>query len=1601
MAEAGLPDILFGLDEGRLNALRSDFESYPNPEGMPQEDFVDCVMRHAPRRRRRESLADLFRTIDYKGDERVTWDELTSHFIDAHMRGILPPHEKPALFACSLQRLHPENMGQLMYFPEWGEGGRLVGVSKDIGPTPFQIMCPRRLIQPPHWRLPVGAAGDGVPTCCEYIAPFHAFATGSSDCRIRLYGTKDNDLCSVALLDTTPMRLRYNPWGDGRLYAGCRDGSLVGIDVHAITAEGQRTLARRCKAAGQWEVHTLPLMDFLFLPDYKEKVITASLDGAICTMDLEKARPEKADQSRRMSVRMAGSPPAGPSRHPLLTSSPSEQALRSAGSPVPEPHAPTATLKREQGILVTETRLRPESMSFRRREIGRHHNGCTSLCFNESAQVLCSVGYERAVYVWTPFSGQNREELEDNINPHRGNIVNVCEVKNTPQVLTADVTGLVKLWDLRMMRAVQSFGCGWTTQATHTPWRADDYPLSGLCYVPALSGIIVSRGRRVFTHTQMLDGTTPVPPSFKSQTGIASQAPDQGAAAHVRINATQRSFVVAAGRTVRVWGSDEGRLIAAHHDISALDISAFCLDDWGRRFYYGTQSGEVACHVFRTGALMWASGPPARISEVTGIGYWPGRRGVVAVTADGNVRVFLDDHEGRDSAHAQLTSTGEPSDLSLCAALHLVATPCGRVVLLSDPRYPWDIVQRIALPAAGESGDEGEVGTVSFLEPLGVICVTAASGRLMVYSTRPLQYTSPDGIVDKSPILLARWANAAARLARLWQLRKEIHAARLAYRQALKAALEDEERPAPPPAAPPVSAEAEAAAQRSDYANAPMHFPPVTAVSFDAGEHVLWTGDSSGRVCAWALCNVVQRHKLVPIEFPIKLNADGTSPDSSHLPGQPPCTDEDVWVLASWRAHKEEVTSMHVHPASAVVVTASGSSSVVWSITGQQLCELSPTILTTVYSSSIWASGASDGRAIAAKVHLRDTHWRARLASERQRPNRSALPPVERSKRAQSTRAASRASLRIYTRRRSSRVGGQDRKSWPQPILAHLAGCSAGSGECNKHPGPERPPSLADLERLSAAELSHACPYAHPEASAPEPPAPGGPTESVDFAALARQITDLEERFRKFATRSFKHDPDNFGDGAVNSMLSLASPVPQGEDAGSLCPGTPQNASRATGSPRHAGSTSPRHQYRTLGGQLSPAHRPAPAGPPQGAAALPPGALPSPAVVSPLGMSTLLRFPSAFPAVTPATELPRAAVPHTFACSFDRDPTYSPSKLRGLSASPRPRTRIAAGVATAAGAGAREGERRQSSPTQRAPAARDNAARIRALLFGSRRDGGRGGDDGDPDAAAEGHPPAPAAEHTPAAPDEQAPAAPLMKSPVGTQVLPSLQRNRTFGDAVTVRSSECVSSSGGSGARDAAVAAHSPSCRRRRRPQFKSQRMQQQPSQRRPRRRFHSEPARNEPVPPAAPYAPHAWRRPVPWTFAADPCDAAEDAADLAIVYCGFGGDLPGAPGPQHVARSGAPLEPRPPREASPCRHRRPPPEPERLHSPAGAPRLHTAAAACRRAGWKAGLHLERSSPMASPRGQGGGLGAHRTVWQQKSLLVCRGGAEVSLRSAN
>ena len=115
-----------------------------------------------------------------------------------------------------------------------------------------------------------------------------------------------------------------------------------------------------------------------------------------------------------------------------------------------------------------------------RKVLTGHTKGVRSLAYSKEYRFLVSAGFDYDAMVWNPYV----EKLILPLHGHNSSLSNVTIVDGTPQIITGDMEGIFKLWDVRTFGCVQTF-------------TSDDYDILNSFTCLPKHRRVVSGGKRV------------------------------------------------------------------------------------------------------------------------------------------------------------------------------------------------------------------------------------------------------------------------------------------------------------------------------------------------------------------------------------------------------------------------------------------------------------------------------------------------------------------------------------------------------------------------------------------------------------------------------------------------------------------------------------------------------------------------------------------------------------------------------------------------------------------------------------------------------------------------------------------------------------------------------------------------------------------------------------------------------------------------------------------------------------------------------------------------------------------------------------------------
>jgi WD40 repeat protein len=315
-----------------------------------------------------------------------------------------------------------------------------------------------------------------------------------------------------------------------------------------------------------------------------------------------------------------------------------------------------------------------------------HSQGVLKMAYSDTAGMVVSVGFESEPHAWILNLKEFKPwKLSDKSNPHKADVNFVCCPLNTPQVITADAKGVVKVWDIRRFACVQTINpdkytavadmAGSSVTRTllvptaHKLRRERPVapppdtgekaaPTCSIAFNPIARSLCIGGARS----TIFLASTQP------QDLAVANDAPVS--AAHY--NGAMHMFITAHERSVMLW-NENGAAAVAYTDIADTEISALCLDHTGRKFFVASRSGRVTGHVFMTGEV-YRDFPPVKDS-VTEMQYSSTRTRKLLFVAGNHETIGVYEDNDRDCKYHRIT---QPLHVMHAVLRRFVSVPVGK-----------------------------------------------------------------------------------------------------------------------------------------------------------------------------------------------------------------------------------------------------------------------------------------------------------------------------------------------------------------------------------------------------------------------------------------------------------------------------------------------------------------------------------------------------------------------------------------------------------------------------------------------------------------------------------------------------------------------------------------------------------------------------------------------------------------------------------------------------------------------------------------------------------------------------------------------------------
>eukprot|EP00759_Apiculatamorpha_spiralis_P026715 PhF_6_TR29426/c1_g1_i1/m.43556 len=227
-------------------------------------------------------------------------------------------------------------------------------------------------------------------------------------------------------------------------------------------------------------------------------------------------------------------------------------------------------------------------------ELFGHKRGVYSLSYSNEYNYIVSGGYEGFAYCWVANMGNEPAfKLEDPSDPGVFPLVAVKCLPSSPHIVTLDNRGTYKLFDVRMVKLVES----WKLRDCVDPGHYGSNPVQGnecissFAYTGTSHRQLVCSGRKlyVFDHHAKATESPRLAHSTKETIVAASYS------------AATDDFVTATSKTITLWSGATGCPKCSHQNLTPHTITQVAVDGAAGKFLLGLSNGDVTCHVLETG----------------------------------------------------------------------------------------------------------------------------------------------------------------------------------------------------------------------------------------------------------------------------------------------------------------------------------------------------------------------------------------------------------------------------------------------------------------------------------------------------------------------------------------------------------------------------------------------------------------------------------------------------------------------------------------------------------------------------------------------------------------------------------------------------------------------------------------------------------------------------------------------------------------------------------------------------------------------------------------------------------------------------------------
>eukprot|EP01038_Epipyxis_sp_PR26KG_P011209 gene11209-15040_t len=382
-----------------------------------------------------------------------------------------------------------------------------------------------------------------------------------------------------------------------------------------------------------------------------------------------------------------------------------------------------------------------------------HKKGVFDLTYNPNFRLMVSCGFEHDACVWSPFVNS----LVYRLKGHHASLVGCQSVEDSPEVITADTSGVFKLWDVRNFQCVQTFSANSFGGSNHSDMK-DAVKLTCFFHskLPSRNPQQKDDDSRIYAASKNMF-------AFEQTRVVHEATTDYTNIFWIGWIDHNSVIITVSEKNVIIWDALIGSRTYIHADMCGMEISACCLDDRKRKLVVGDVGGHIGIYNHSNGALM-KTVHHVLDSVVVGLEYFNESKRVIAGYANGIINVY--DENVLEDCHLirsfeSYKSHLETSVINFNPEFHCVASAGTSTSIIRI----WDYDSgKVDAEIIGCFNEDAHICSLSQLLPYPILVTSDSLGNIVLWASKGVKWIGLrlSGFVNITPAS-AEYENLYAR----------------------------------------------------------------------------------------------------------------------------------------------------------------------------------------------------------------------------------------------------------------------------------------------------------------------------------------------------------------------------------------------------------------------------------------------------------------------------------------------------------------------------------------------------------------------------------------------------------------------------------------------------------------------------------------------------------------------------------------------------------------------------------------------------------------------------------------------------------------------